>query len=94
MSATSDREVADLVRTRVAKRMRQLSLGENSTSDEGLTSGQEQYVTHRHRMRKSGMDRMGATMVVKNITFLHTVVYSLTGKPVTYKDLSVPAFVQ
>ena len=32
-------------------------------------------------------------MVVTNITWHHEVVYSSTGKPVTYKDLSVPVFV-
>ena len=33
-------------------------------------------------------------MVVKNITWPHKVVYSSTGKLATYKDLSVPLFVQ
>ena len=90
LTPTSDREVADAVRMRVTERMRQLCLGEDSKCDEGLTS---EVTTHRRRPLKSSMDRMGATMVIKNITWPHKVVYSSTGKPTAYKDLSVAAFV-
>ena len=40
------------------------------------------------------MDRTGATMVVHNITWPQEMIYSSTAKPATYKELSVPAFVQ
>ena len=93
MSLTCDLEVANIVRTRVAERMRQLPLYTDSTTDNRLTSGQEQYATCSHRPLKSGMDRMGEIMVVKNITWPHDVVYPSTGKPATYKDSSVPAIV-
>ena len=33
-------------------------------------------------------------MVVSNVTWPHRVIYSSTGKPATYKELSVSAFVQ
>ena len=80
-----------------ADRMCQLPPGEDSTSDEGLTSGEEQHAMHRCRPLKSGVDRMGATMMIHNIKTTSPsskVIYSPTRKRATYKDLLVPAFVQ
>ena len=68
MTLTGDCEVANAIRTRVAERMQLLPLGEDFTSDEELTSEEDQHATCRHRPLKSGMDRMGAKIVVKNIT--------------------------
>ena len=40
------------------------------------------------------MNRTGVTIVVKWITWPHEVQYTAAGKPATYEDLSVSAFVR
>ena len=54
ISPTSIQEVADVVRMRVAVRMRQLPLSEDSTSEKGLTSGEEQHTTGRWSLAWTG----------------------------------------
>ena len=39
------------------------------------------------------MNHTGASTVVRKVTWLHEVVYTLEGKPAAYQDISVPLFV-
>ena len=39
------------------------------------------------------MDRTGATMVINRITWPHEVLYSASGKPAAYDELTMAAFV-
>ena len=72
---TSHQQVSSAAKRKVAWRMRELHLTE-MTSDEGLNSDVDQHITCRHRPLKSGLNRIGANMVMKNIPLPHKVVYS------------------
>ena len=74
--------------------MRELPLDEEMALDEELNSDEGQNITHRCSPLKSGLDRTGATMVVKNITWPHEVVYCSAEKTAAYQELLVPTFVQ
>lgn len=94
MTPTHDPGLSEAVRLRVDQRLQQLPLGEETTSDEDSASEEEQQTTRGHRPLKLGMNCMGATLVIKRITWPHEVVYSLAGKLVAYENLSVSAFLQ
>ena len=64
------------------------SSGKNTSSDE------EQLTTRRRRPLKSGLNRTGATMVVKRITWIPEMQYTTAEKPLAYEDLTVSSFVQ
>ena len=91
---TSDHHMSAAVRRKVAKRMREFHLPKEISSDRGLDSDEDQPITHKCRLLKSGLDKTGVTMVVHNITWPHEVVYSSSGKLAVYQELSVPTFVQ
>ena len=61
---TRDQQVFLAARRKVAWRIRELHLTKEMASDEG---DEDQYITHRCRPLKSGLNRTGVTMVVKNI---------------------------
>ena len=65
---TNVQQVSTAVRMKVARRMRELPLGKEMASDKGLDNDEDQHITHICRPLKSGLDRTGATTVVKNIT--------------------------
>ena len=83
-TSTRDQQVSSAARKKVARKIRELHLAEEMASDEGLDSDEDQYITFRHIPLKSGLDRTGVTMVVKNISWPHKVVYSSAGNPATY----------
>ena len=62
--------------------------------DDNMSDKEEQQVCRRKKKGlESGMNRLGASTVVRNITWLHEVVYTLEDKPAAYQDISVPLFV-
>ena len=87
-SPTSGHHMSASVRREVAQRMRELHLPEEISSHEGLNSGGDHPITNKRRPLKSGLDRTAVTMVVHNITWSHEVVYSTSGKPAVYQELS------
>ena len=87
-------ELTEEVRQSMVKRMREVPPFTSPTTDEDSMSEEEQPAPCRHEPLKSGMQHMGASMVVKKITWLHEVVYSVDGKPPGYEDLTIPMFVQ
>ena len=89
-----DQHVCSAAKRKVASRIRDLHLTDKMASDEGLNHDEDQYITHTCRPLKSGLIGTGVTMVLKNISWPHEVVYSSDGKHATYLELSVLAFVQ
>ena len=71
-SPTSGRCMSASVRRKVARRMRDLCLPKEMSSDEELDSGEDQPITQKHRPLKSVLDRTRATIVVHNITCMVT----------------------
>ena len=65
----SDQHVSAAVRRKVDRRMRELHLPKEMSSDGGLESDEDQPVTCKRLPFKSGLDRTGATMAVQNITW-------------------------
>ena len=74
--------------------MRQLPALPATPRDEVSSTDDKDKPPLRHRRRniKSGMDRTGATTVLKKITWPHEVVYTSAGKPALYQDMTVPQF--
>ena len=70
------------------------SLADEGSSDENTSSDDEQITTRWRRPIKSGMNRTGATMVVKRITWPYDVHNNTARMPVAYEDLTVSSFVQ
>ena len=79
----------------MAKRIRQLPALSGATADEDSSSGDEYLPASRRRreIKKSSMDRTGATTVINNVTWPHEVVNNSDGKPASYQDIFVPQFV-
>ena len=94
-SPDPDQEVADEVRRRVAKRMRQLPTLSGTTADKDSSSDDEDQPALRCRCKilKSVMDRTGATPVLNKIPWPYEVVYTSDGKPASYQDISIPQFI-
>ena len=90
-----DQEVAEEVCKRVAKRMMELPVLPSTPGGEDLSTDDEDKPAPRCRrkMLKSSMDRTGATIILRKITWPHEVVYTSADKPASYQDMSVPQFV-
>ena len=79
----------------VAKRMRQPPTYSRAMTEGDSTSEElEQPATRRKKQLKSGMDRTGATMVVRQLPWPHKLVYTVVRKSEAYQDISIPLFVQ
>ena len=87
--------MSEEVRQCVAKRLRQmLTYSRAMLKGDCISKEDEQFAGRRKKPLKSGMDRTGATTVVKYVTWPHEVMYMATRKPTAYQDFSIPLFVQ
>ena len=75
------------------QRLRQVSLVEETTCQEGSLSEGEQVTRRKKQTLKLGIDCTGATLVTKRINWPHEV-YLADGKLAVYGDLSLAAFVR
>ena len=89
-------EVAEEVIRRVTKRLGELSVYHEATSDEDYKTDEEDQQVHSKKRKglKSGMHCTGATTMIRKVIWPHEVVYTLDGKPAAYQDILVRLFVQ
>ena len=94
VSPDPEQEVAEEVRKRVAKRMRQLPIPPGTPGEEDSSTDEDEPAPmHRQKNLKSGMERTWAPTVLNKITLPHEVVYTSAGKPTSYHDISVTQFI-
>ena len=73
--------------------MQQFPIFVSTATEEGSSSEEEPCATWRKKQLKSDKVRTADTLISSHITWPHEVVYTATGKPAMYDDISPALFV-
>ena len=84
-------DLAESMREKVARRMRQVPVLEVSSSDEGSAEDEELITSHtKKKPLKSGKLRTANSPVLHHVMWLHQLVNTAEVQPAVYDNISVP----
>ena len=88
---TQELDLPKAMRKRVAKRLQPWLIIRAMTTDKDSSMEEEQPVPQCRHPSKRRMGHTAGSTVVKRIMRPHEVVYTVAGKPASYKELSIPS---